>query len=125
MSLDVYLIGPAQEVEETCYCCGHTKKMMRVEEYYTSNITHNLGKMAAGAGIYVHLWRPEELGITKAEQLIKPLEEGLADLKARPEFFKKLDAPNGWGKYEHLVSFVADYLQSCKAHPEAEISVSR
>ena len=66
-------------------------------EVYESNITHNLSGMAREAGIYECLWRPEEIGITKAEQLIKPLEEGLALLKREPEHFKKFDAPNGWG----------------------------
>lgn len=125
MSLDVSLIGPPEEVEETCYCCGHTKVITRGEEYYSSNITHNLGKMAAAANIYVHLWRPEEIGITKAKDLIEPLEQGLTDLKARPEFFKALDASNGWGTYSQFIPWVASYLDACKQYPEAEVSVSR
>ena len=44
---------------------------------FTSNITHNLGKMAEAAGIYKHLWCPEEIGITKAKQLIQPLKKDL------------------------------------------------
>lgn len=95
------------------------------EELYSSNITHNLGPMAGAAGIYKHLWRPEEIGITKAKDLIQPLTEGLEKLKADPEGFRKYDAPNGWGKYEHFVPFVEQYLEACKAHPEAEIEVDR
>ena len=40
--------------------------MREPEGAYSANITHNLGKMAEEAGIYKHLWRPEEIGITKA-----------------------------------------------------------
>ena len=31
-------------------------------EVFSANITHNLGAMAKEAGIYMHLWRPDELG---------------------------------------------------------------
>ena len=34
------------------------------EEVYNSNITHNLNKMAAEAGIYRLLWYPEEEDLT-------------------------------------------------------------
>lgn len=57
----------------------HLTKVMPTE-VFGSNITHNLGEMAEEAGIYKHLWRPEEIGITKADQLIAPLREGLARL---------------------------------------------
>ena len=30
------------------------------------NITHNLNKMASELGVYEHLWRPDEIGVTKA-----------------------------------------------------------
>ena len=125
MSLDVHLLGPKREFENTCYACGHTHIEEEHEHLFWSNITHNLGKMAEAAGIYVHLWRPEELNITKAAQLIEPLEEGLKDLKDRPMFFKRLDAQNGWGTYEQFVPWVAAYLEACKQYPDATISVSR
>lgn len=48
MSLDVYLTAT------------------RPTEVCALNITHNLGRMAKEAGIYQHLWRPEEIGVTKA-----------------------------------------------------------
>lgn len=94
-------------------------------EVYWANITHNLGKMAEQAGIYFALWRPEEIGITKASELIVPLETGLALLKSDPERFEKFNAANGWGLYEHFVPFVENYLNACREHPDADISVSR
>lgn len=92
---------------------------------YSSNITHNLGKMANEAGIYKHLWRPDEIGITDAIDLIAPLDCGLALLKAKPEHFRQFNAPNGWGLYEHLVKFVSEYLTACKDNPKAKVRVSR
>jgi len=94
-------------------------------EVYSGNITHNLGKMATEAGIYQHLWRPEELGIKFADDLIEPLTKGLELLKSDPERFKKFDSPNGWGMYIHFVPFVENYLNACKENPEATVEVSR
>jgi hypothetical protein len=59
--------------------------------------------MAEAAGIYMHLWRPEEIGITKAHELIEPLTNGLKLLKDDPEKFKAYDSPNGWGTYKNFV----------------------
>lgn len=94
----------------------------KVFEY---NITHNLGRMAREAGIYQYLWRPEELGITRASQLIDPLEQGLLSLEADPSFYRAYNPKNGWGKYENLLAFVRDYLNACIEYPDAEISVNR
>ena len=94
-------------------------------EVYSSNITHNLGKMAAEAGIYEALWRPDENGITKAAQLIGPLSDGVRRLRDDPEKFDQFNAPNGWGKYENFVPFVENYLAACRKYPDADVRVSR
>lgn len=99
--------------------------VMRPTEVFEYNITHNLTKMADEAGIYKALWRPEEIGITHARQLIEPLREGLALLVRDPERFKVYDSPNGWGTYDTLVKFVRAYVQACEEYPDAEVSVSR
>lgn len=107
MSLDVWLT----EVKPT--------------EVFEANITHNLNTMAEEAGVYKHLWRPEEIGITKAKELIEPLTKALADMKERPDHYKQFDAENGWGLYVHFVPWIEKYLDACKEHPEAEIGISR
>jgi hypothetical protein len=109
MSLDVYL------------------EVVKPVEVYWANITHNLGKMADAAGIGDALWEPEKLhhGEIKAKDLIEALERGLADLEARPEYFKQFNAKNGWGMYKHFVPFVRNYLKACKENPEATVRVSR
>lgn len=95
------------------------------KELYWGNITHNLNKMADAAGIYQHLWRPEEIGIVHAHQLIEPLTKGLEDLKQRPEHYSQYDSPNGWGLYVHFVPFVENYLKACIEHPQALVYACR
>lgn len=95
------------------------------KEVYWANITHNLNKMAGDAGIYEHLWRPDEIGITKAAELIEPLRAGLALLKSDPSRFEKFNPENGWGTYEGLVAFVEKYLAACEEYPAAVVRVSR
>jgi hypothetical protein len=95
------------------------------DEVFTANVTHNLNTMAGEAGIYKHLWRPDELEIKKAVQLIEPLTAGLALLKSDPERFQKFNPSNGWGTYGGLVTFVEDYLEACKKYPDADVSVWR
>lgn len=107
VSLDVYL------------------KAVRLTTVYDANITHNLTKMAEKADIYYELWRPEEINISTARQLIEPLIKGLELLKSNPDKFKEYNSPNGWGMYEHFVPFVERYIEACKENPDAIIEVSR
>src|SRR3990172_3399122 len=90
---------------------------------YDANITHNLNEMAAEAGIYQHLWRPEELSITTAKELIDPLEIGLAKMVCNKSHYEQFNASNGWGLWEHFVPWIAAYLQACRDYPEATISI--
>ena len=107
MSLDVYLT----QVQPT--------------EVFWANITHNLNDMAEEAGIYKHLWRPDEIEITHARQLIEPLSIAVALMKADPCRFKKFDAENGWGTYKDFVPWIDKYIKACKENPDATINVSR
>jgi hypothetical protein len=94
-------------------------------EVFSANITHNLGKMAAEAGLYEALWRPEEIDATKARDLIQVLRDGLAELVTDPGRFKELNPTNGWGDYDGLCRFTAGYLAACERWPDAAIGVSR
>lgn len=107
MSLDVYLIED------------------RPVEIYTDNITHNLAPMAQEAGIYKCMWSPEDLGITKAKQLIEPLKKGLSVLQSDPDRFEKLNPANKWGSYHDLLRSVSEYLFQCEQNPEAMVRVCR
>lgn len=92
---------------------------------FNANITHNLGAMAKEAGIYEHLWRPKEIKVTKASQLIEPLRVAIATMKADPSRFEKHNSPNGWGLYEHFVPWLERYLFACEEYPDADVNVSR
>lgn len=172
MSLDVYLIsktpiakkqGSGIFVREN----GTTKEISREEwnernpnfepvtvlndendietnELFSSNITHNLTKMASEAGVYDALWRPyrlkegyietdnyddemkfEDSQIIVAKELIDPLREGLHKLKIEPEKYEKLNPSNGWGSYDGLIKFIEKYLNACYEYPFANVEVSR
>lgn len=126
MSLDVYLnreLGP--EEWSPCYHCNGTGKLGADPEVYSANITHNLGAMADAAGIYEALWRPEEIAVTHARQLIEPLRAGLEKLRSDPAAFEKYNATNGWGLYKHFVPFVEKYLRACEENPDSMVKVSR
>ena len=145
MSLDVYIIANRPEHAEwqtkrknSLAEAGEMKGLIpiieqyyadrepdKTEELYWANITHNLAGMADAASIYQHLWRPEELGITKAGDLIDPLTIGFEKLKANPDHYKTFNPKNGWGDYNGFIDWVERYLQACKENPGGTIQVSR
>jgi hypothetical protein len=140
MSLDVSLYRNYH----VTYDEGKTLEPQR-EEMYSANITHNLGKMAAEAGIYEALWRPyqlkegynipeddydaeyafEEANPVKANEIIEIIEKGLADMKTRPKHYEKFNSSNGWGMYDNFVPFVEKYLDALKEFPEAQVECDR
>jgi hypothetical protein len=147
MSLDVYLgEGETTEVESNGIFVrkdGQTREVT-AEEFsdmfpwaepvsvkttqnylYSDNITHNLVEMASAADLYQALWRPEELGLERASQLIGLLSKGLGLLRENPDFFRAMNPVNGWGTYEGLVAFVERYLAACREYPRAKVSVGR
>lgn len=125
MSLYIYLTGKTTTVQCECRHCGNEHQREDTEEFFAANITHNLGRMAEQAGIYQHLWRPKELDITKAQQLVGPLTTGLALMLKDPERFQAYNSPNGWGMYEHFIPWLRRLLEACEAHPDAELISSR
>jgi len=98
---------------------------VRPSVIYSDNITHNLGNMAKEAGLYYPLWRPEEIGLTKAAELLPFFDAGLLALKNEPAKFIRCNPANGWGTYECFVKFVEDYREACLQNPNAEIRVCR
>lgn len=101
-----------------------TKYLGDTIEVYSGNFTHNLAKMAEAAGIYKHLWRPDEVRATKARHLIDPLRKGIKRLKSDPAKFKAFNPENGWGRYECFLPWVKEYLSACENHPDSDVSVS-
>lgn len=120
MSLDVYLYT---ETDHKCNCsyCGFEKGGL----LYTANITHNLNDMAEALGVYEHLWRPDEIGITHAAQLFTPLTEAHTELSENPEKYKKYNPSNGWGDLYDLRGFIRRYAIACHKYPCANVKVDR
>jgi len=114
MSLDIYLRSP------DCPTCGHTT------ELWHSNLTHNLGDMAAEAGLYEAVWRPDEHGIRHARQMLPVLRAGLRKLVRSPGKYRPMAAEYaGWGTYDRLVDVLKAYRAACVDYPDAEVHVSR
>jgi hypothetical protein len=120
MSLDVSL---TVTIETKCPHCGKLIESSE-ETVYSANITHNLSRMAAAAGIYKHLWHPDEVGIETAGQLVEPLKEGLQKMIDNPSDYKKYNASNGWGMYEHFIPWIKEYIEACEIHIGASVHTS-
>lgn len=92
---------------------------------FESNITHNLAEMADAVGIYKHLWRPEEIGITHAKELIQPITDALTELKSNPELYRQYGDPKGWGTLDQFVPWLEEVLEACQKNPKAKVKTSR
>lgn len=92
---------------------------------FETNITHNLNSMADAVGIYKHLWRPEEIGITHAKELIQPIKDALTKLKSNPEIYRYYDDPKGWGTLDQFVPWLEEFLKACQENPKATVKASR
>ena len=147
MSLDIYLSHPIEQKDTVPVQIwddqGQWRELTRAEwiaafphfsvdgDYpstetvYSSNMTHNLGRMASEAGVYDCLWRPDENGITTAAQMIEPLRAGIALLESDPERFKPLSASNGWGTYAQFIPWLKEVLAACEMYRDATVGVSR
>lgn len=88
----------------------------------SKNITHNLIEMFEAAGIYDALYMSE--GKT-ASNVLPKLKSALIDMKARPEFYKQFDSPNGWGLYVNAVPWLEDLIAGLEISPKAKIHVDK
>lgn len=111
MSLDISLIATDKDGNEF--------------DVWDTNITHNLTEMADAANLYKVMWRPQEIGVSKASEAIPFLLDGIEKLINNRESLEELNPSNGWGSYEGLLNCTTEYLYVCKKHPSARIEVSR
>jgi len=138
MSLDIYFYKKDFDIQKsridiaTTYTKLQTIKdeLEQLEDDFEEarlsslNITHNLNNMAKAVGQYEVLWRPEEIGITTASQMIPFLEKGLEELRANPDKYKAFNPPNGFGNYEDFAGFCNSVLHNCYEYPDAVIEAS-
>lgn len=88
---------------------------------FSLNITHNLVEMAQEAGLYEALWRPEEIGVSTASDLIPKLENGLVTLIFEKERLLPFRPDNKWGSHDALLWFVRECLRAAQKFPSAEV----
>ncbi len=91
-------------------------------ELYTTNITHNLNKMAKELGVYKPLWHGE--GIVDAASLIPVLVGAIRLMEVDPSYYRGFDAPNGWGTYKDFLPWLRALLAACVEHPAAVVEIS-
>ena len=94
-------------------CCEH--------ELTSRNITHNLKSMFQEAKIHDLLWRGDG---KKAEELIRPLEEGLMLMESDRKRFEAFESKNGWGKYTDALEFLRGVIVDCKRYPDGIVRCS-
>lgn len=113
MSLDFDLVA--------IFDAGHADGPVRrsIVDY---NITHNVSRMWRRAGCYEALYESHGKA---ALDVVPALEEAVRRMRAEPDEYRKLDAPNGWGVYEQALGWLENVLADCKAYPLAVIEVSR
>lgn len=92
---------------------------------YTRYVTHNLGKMARELGIYEYIWRPDEVDVVRAKQLIKPLGVAIDNIRDRKAHYRTFNPPNGFGTIDGFIDFMIDYLKACRTYPNAFVEVCR
>jgi hypothetical protein len=91
------------------------------EEVYWFNITHNLTDMADSIDLYEPMWHPERLGITKASELIEPLEKALVRMAPNLHDLREHEPDNGWGTADDLLRVTSQYLEACRKFPDADV----
>lgn len=83
------------------------------EEILSLDISHNVGETAEKFGIYKALWRPEEIGITKASQLIPILQKAIEEIGKQDGFYYSFE------------NFVTKIFIACIKNPNARIEAQR
>lgn len=125
MGLWIKLKGHEEAHTHECPDCWVSHTYKTSETLFEAKITSNLSAIADAAGLYKALWRPDEIGVTRAWQLIQILDYGLKILVNRKDELKRLEPSNGWGSCEQLIEVVQEYTKACVMFPESTIEVSR
>ena len=105
MGLDIWLTKPG------CKSCGRGSDRL-CEIAYTYNVSPMWYK------IY-----PEDKGIVyidgmKGKDALPKLMHAINDLMKNPEYFEKLNPPNGHGNYKGFTDFISLLIDYCREYPE-------
>lgn len=83
---------------------------------FDENVGSSVVDLAEKMGLAECIWRPDEQGINNAGQLVEPLATGLAELDGRPQYSTR---------HMKLAEVLSCYLQACREHPDATVTVWR
>lgn len=125
MSYDVWL------VKDACPCCKR-----EFADLGSFNLTHNVNRIVDaclsaygdvqakntdGTTYEMHSWA--RLDGWTAGDAVPVLERALEEARnpARLREFRALEPDNGWGKVEDVRRVMADFLTTCREHPDAKI----
>jgi len=108
---------------------------------FDENVGGSIVDLAERIGLPECIWRPDEYAIDKAGQLIEPLAAGLAITRATtdrktPIATEYIHRSNGTclarsvdsnevATTSRLASVVSRYLEACREHPDATVTVWR
>lgn len=87
---------------------------------YESNITYNLRPMMVAAGLE---GGPKALHGKTGREVSDLLYAVWSELRRDPVTYSKLDAPNGWGLYKHLVPWIKAWYLASRTYPSAIVKV--
>jgi hypothetical protein len=79
-------------------------------------------ELASAVSLFLHLWKPETVSVKRAEQLIKPLSEGLHRLTVKGSS-QWVVGDVTYETYYRMTDLVRQYLEACQKYPYAGIEV--
>lgn len=97
-------------------------KVVKEVDVFEANFTHNVTPMWRKAGIYDALYNSD--GMT-AFEVLPYLRGGLQDMRAKPDEYEALNAPNGWGTYKHALPWLEKLVAAFEETPNGIIGVSK
>lgn len=101
-----------RDCDVECYCFDGT--------VFDQNITYNVGGMFRLA-----LGRPlRDFDGAPAVEACSIFRQGQRDMEDRPDVYKAMNPPNGWGSYEGALGFLRELADACAANPESWVRIS-
>jgi hypothetical protein len=83
------------------------------------NVTYNLGPMLRAAGMD---WA--DFTCLRPEELTRKITATIEELKARPEHYRALNPPNGFGTYEGLITSLGEVLVALVDPANVDLNVT-
>lgn len=106
------------------------------DDFWSANITHNMGNMASFIPVildfnrrltlYDYVWRPEKIKKkVDTTVMVKALTVGIVLMIKNRKELLKYNPENGWGSYDSFLAWLIEYKNACEDHPGCDIEISR